>query len=42
MASISMGWVDDFVERSGLPSGTILNVVDGQGVVQYRSVDHEK
>jgi len=41
-ASLSMGWVEGFIESSGLPSGTVLAVFDDQGVVQYRSKDAEK
>jgi two-component system sensor histidine kinase/response regulator len=38
-ASIDLDWVSGFIERSGLPPSTVLTVVDGQGIVQYRSVD---
>jgi len=41
-ASIDLDWVAGFIERSGLPESTVLTVLDGQGVVQYRSVDLEK
>ena len=41
-ASIDLDWVSGFIERSGLPPSTVLTVLDGQGVVQYRSVDLEK
>ena len=41
-ASIDLDWVSGFIERSGLPPSTVLTVLDGQGIVQYRSVDLEK
>ena len=41
-ASIDFDWVTGFIERSGLPPSTVLTVLDGQGVVQYRSADLEK
>ena len=41
-ASIDLDWVSGFIERSGLPPSTVLTVLDGQGIVQYRSVDPEK
>jgi signal transduction histidine kinase/CheY-like chemotaxis protein/HPt (histidine-containing phosphotransfer) domain-containing protein len=41
-ASIDLDWVSEFIGRSGLPPSTVLTVLDGQGVVQYRSVDHER
>ena len=41
-ASIDLDWVAGFIERSGLPPSTVLTVLDGQGIVQYRSVDLEK
>ncbi len=41
-ASIDLDWVSGFIERSGLPASTVLTVLDGQGIVQYRSVDLEK
>ncbi len=41
-ASIDLDWVSGFIERSGLPPSTVLSVLDGQGVVQYRSMDLEK
>ena len=40
-ASIDLDWVSGFIERSGLPPSTVLTVLDGQGIVQYRSVDLE-
>ena len=41
-ASVDLDWVAGFIERSGLPPSTVLTVVDGHGIVQYRSVDQEK
>ncbi|HET7220355.1 MAG TPA: response regulator [Vicinamibacterales bacterium] len=41
-ANIDLDWVAGFVERSGLPASTVMTVLDGQGVVQYRSVELEK
>jgi two-component system, sensor histidine kinase and response regulator len=41
-ASLDLRWVDGFIERSGLPASTILNVFDEKGTVQYRSADLEK
>ncbi len=41
-ASIDLDWVSGFIERSGLPPSTVLTVLDGQGIVQYRSADLEK
>ena len=41
-ASIDLDWVSEFIERSGLPPSTVLTVLDGQGIVQYRSMDLEK
>src|SRR4051794_23368307 len=41
-ASIELAWVSEFIERSGLPPSTVLTVLDGQGIVQYRSVDQAK
>ena len=41
-ASIDLDWVAGFIERSGLPPSTVLTVLDGQGIVQYRSMDLEK
>ena len=41
-ASLDLGWVSGFIERSGLPPSTVMTVIDDQGVVQYRSVDLEK
>ncbi len=38
-ASIDLDWVAGFIERSGLPPSTVLTVLDGQGIVQYRSAD---
>jgi len=40
-ASLSMGWVDEFLKGSGLTPGTVLIVVDAQGIVQYRSAEQE-
>ena len=31
-----------FIERSGLPSSTVLTVLDDKGIVQYRSVEMER
>lgn len=42
IASIDLDWVSGFIERSGLPPSTVLTVIDGAGIVQYRSVDLEK
>jgi two-component system sensor histidine kinase/response regulator len=41
-ASMDLDWVGGFIARSGLPASTILTVLDGRGVVQYRSADLEK
>jgi signal transduction histidine kinase/CheY-like chemotaxis protein/HPt (histidine-containing phosphotransfer) domain-containing protein len=41
-ASIDLDWVAGFIERSGLPPSTVLTVLDGRGIVQYRSIDLEK
>ena len=41
LASLSMGWVEEFVRGSGLPEEAIVIVLDAQGVVQYRSKEHE-
>lgn len=41
-ASLSMAWVDDFIESSGLPGGTVLTIFDDQGIVQYRSAEADK
>ena len=41
-ASIDLDWVSGFIERSGLPPSTVLTVLDGQGIVQYRSEDLEQ
>ena len=41
-ASIDLDWVSGFIERSGLPPSTVLTVLDGRGIVQYRSADLEK
>ena len=42
IASIDLDWVSGFIERSGLPPSTVLTVLDGAGIVQYRSEDLEK
>jgi signal transduction histidine kinase/DNA-binding response OmpR family regulator/HPt (histidine-containing phosphotransfer) domain-containing protein len=41
-ASLDLDWVMGFIERSGLPSSTVLTVLDDSGVVQYRSAELEK
>ncbi len=41
-ASLDLGWVSGFIERSGLPPSTVMTVLDDKGIVQYRSVDLEK
>ena len=41
-ASLDMDWAADFIGSSGLPDGTILNVFDEKGVLQYRSIEPEK
>ena len=41
-ASIDLDWVSGFISRSGLPPSTVLTVIDGAGIVQYRSAEHEK
>jgi signal transduction histidine kinase/CheY-like chemotaxis protein len=41
-ASLDLDWASGFVESAGLPTGTILLVLDGDGVVQYRSEDLER
>jgi signal transduction histidine kinase/CheY-like chemotaxis protein/HPt (histidine-containing phosphotransfer) domain-containing protein len=41
-ASLELGWVSGFVERSGLPPNTIVTVLDQRGIVQYRSAELEK
>ena len=41
-ASLDLDWVAGFIERSGLASGTVLTVLDDQGIVQYRSTDLEQ
>jgi signal transduction histidine kinase/CheY-like chemotaxis protein/HPt (histidine-containing phosphotransfer) domain-containing protein len=41
-ASLGLDWVTGFIERSGLPASTVLNVFDDQGIVQYRSEEIEK
>jgi signal transduction histidine kinase/DNA-binding response OmpR family regulator/HPt (histidine-containing phosphotransfer) domain-containing protein len=38
-ASLDLGWVSGFIERSGLPANTVLTVLDDKGIVQYRSAD---
>jgi two-component system sensor histidine kinase/response regulator len=40
-ASLDLDWVSDFIERSGLPSSTVLTVLDAKGIVQYRSIEGE-
>jgi two-component system, sensor histidine kinase and response regulator len=40
-ASLDLDWATGFIERSGLPANTVLNILDDQGIVQYRSVDAE-
>jgi len=42
VASIDLDWVTGFIERAGLPSNTVLTVLDDKGIVQYRSVDLDK
>ena len=42
LASIDFDWVAGFIESAGLPANTVLTVIDEKGIVQYRSVDHEK
>jgi signal transduction histidine kinase/CheY-like chemotaxis protein/HPt (histidine-containing phosphotransfer) domain-containing protein len=41
LASLDLDWVSGFIERSGLPSNTVLTVLDDKGIVQYRSTDPE-
>ncbi len=41
-ASLDLDWASGFIERSGLPANTIVNVLDDQGIVQYRSDEAEK
>ena len=41
-ASLDLDWVAGFIERSGLPANTVLTVLDGKGVTQYRSADADK
>ena len=41
-ASVDLDWVSGFIERSGLPPSTVLTVLDGAGIVQYRSMELEK
>jgi signal transduction histidine kinase/CheY-like chemotaxis protein/HPt (histidine-containing phosphotransfer) domain-containing protein len=41
-ASIDLDWVSAFIDRAGLPTSTVLTVLDEQGIVQYRSMDLEK
>jgi len=41
-ASLDLDWVNGFVERAGLPSSTVLTVLDDRGTVQYRSTELEK
>jgi signal transduction histidine kinase/CheY-like chemotaxis protein/HPt (histidine-containing phosphotransfer) domain-containing protein len=41
-ASLDLDWVAGFIDRSGLPTSTVMTVIDDQGTVQYRSVDLEK
>ena len=40
--SLDLHWVDGFIERAGLPASTVMTVLDGNGAVQYRSVDLAK
>src|SRR5262245_61178127 len=40
--SLDLSWVSGFMEQSGLPSGTVLTVLDDKGIVQYRSTDLEQ
>ncbi len=40
-ASLAMLWVDEFVKSAGLPQGTVVVILDDQGIVQYRSLEHE-
>jgi signal transduction histidine kinase/DNA-binding response OmpR family regulator len=41
-ASLDLDWVEGFIERAGLPASTVMTVLDGNGSVQYRSVELEK
>jgi two-component system, sensor histidine kinase and response regulator len=40
--SLDLDWVAGFVERSGLPASTVMNVLDERGIVQYRSAEGDK
>jgi hypothetical protein len=42
LANLDLGWIVPFLERSGLPPGTVFVVLDGRGNVQYRSAEHER
>ena len=42
VASIDLDWVTGFIQRAGLPSNTVLTVIDDKGIVQYRSSDLDK
>ena len=42
LASIDLDWVAGFIERAGLPSNTVLTVIDDKGIVQYRSSELDK
>jgi signal transduction histidine kinase/CheY-like chemotaxis protein/HPt (histidine-containing phosphotransfer) domain-containing protein len=42
LASVDLDWVAGFIERAGLPSNTVLTVLDDKGIVQYRSADLDK
>ena len=41
-ASLDLDWVSAFIQRAGLPEGTVLTVLDDNGIVQYRSADLEQ
>ena len=41
-ASLDLDWVAGFIERAGLPTSTVMTVLDDKGIVQYRSVDLDK
>jgi two-component system sensor histidine kinase/response regulator len=41
-ASLDLHWASVFIERAGLPSSTVLTVLDSKGIVQYRSIDPDK
>ena len=42
VASIDLDWVTGFIQRAGLPSNTVLTVLDDKGIVQYRSSELDK